>query len=245
MSNHQPTEKTFLKDIAKHEMKVLLDNGIYRHIRFRKPESGDMWFEIVTWPGFLAYSGDMGCFVFSRIKDMFEFFRTRPEGSSKLFINTGYWGEKLEAVDRYGHESGHLVFSPESMREHVEQTVKYWVENYPVPYDADAEEETAVRNEFEAELREAIEEDIYRYLDDGEHEARASVNRFSFQQDAERFDREKPKYEFSDTWEWDCTEYTFRFVWCCYALAWAIQQYDKFKETLPEVNDEATIASSV
>ena len=36
---------------------------------------------------------------------------------------------------------------------------------------------------------------------------------------------------FSDCWEWRFTEYTHRFVWCCYAIAWAIKQYDAAKAT--------------
>ena len=100
MSNRQPTEESFLNDVSKHEMKVLLDNGIYRHLRFKQQGSSNMWFDVVTWPGFLAYTGDMGAFVFARLEDMFEFFRGRPvDDKDKLYINLGYWGEKLEAVD--------------------------------------------------------------------------------------------------------------------------------------------------
>jgi hypothetical protein len=220
MSNRQPTEESFLNDVEKHEMKVLLDNGIYRHLRFKQPGSSNMWFDVVTWPGFLAYAGDMGAFVFARLEDMFEFFRTRPDDKDKLFINTGYWGEKLEAVDRYGRESGYLVFSPERLREHVEERIKGWVEDGDCP---------------EVELREAIEEDIYRYLDDGEYEARRALGEFGCEINGHH-------YEFSDTWEWDCTEYTFRFVWCCYAVAYSIQQYDKFKDG---AKDETCIACSL
>ena len=32
--SRQPTEETFLKDVEKHRMTVLLDNGVYRHLRF-------------------------------------------------------------------------------------------------------------------------------------------------------------------------------------------------------------------
>jgi hypothetical protein len=207
MSNRQPTEESFLNDVSKHEMKVLLDNGIYRHLRFKQPGSSNMWFDVVTWPGFLAYAGDMGAFVFARLEDMFEFFRGRPDDKDKLFINTGYWGEKLEAVDRSGRESGYLVFSPERLREHVEERIKDWVEDGDCP---------------EVELREAIKEDIYSYLDDGEYEARRALGEFGIEINGHH-------YEFSDTWEWDCTEYTFRFVWCCYAVAYSIQQYDNSK----------------
>lgn len=209
----QIAEESFLKDVAKHEMTVLLDNGIYRHLRFKKPTSSDMYFDVVTWPGYLAYSGDMGSFVFSRLDDMFQFFR-KGSKENGLYVNLSYWGEKLEAVDRNGRESGHRVYSSDKMRERVDEHVKHWVEEFDGTDTA--------RNEFEVELRYAVEEDVDRYLDDSEHEARKAVADFSVTINDE-------KYEFSDTWEWCCEEYTFRYVWCCYALAWSIRQYDELK----------------
>jgi hypothetical protein len=36
-------------------------------------------------------------------------------------------------------------------------------------------------------------------------------------------------FEFSDFWEHDLTEYTYHYIWCCYAIAWGIAEYDKAK----------------
>jgi hypothetical protein len=71
------TDEDFLKDVATHEMKIALDNGVFRCVRFRRPDTSNYHFDITTWPGHLAISGDMGCYVFSRLQDMFEFFRGR------------------------------------------------------------------------------------------------------------------------------------------------------------------------
>ena len=66
----------FLKDVKNHGMEVRRDDGLYRHLIFRAPkDSWHQWFEVVTWPGSLAINGDMGSWCFSRIEDMFEFFR--------------------------------------------------------------------------------------------------------------------------------------------------------------------------
>jgi len=76
----------FLADVAGHKMTVLLDNGLHRHLRFRSSkDSWNMWFEIVTWPGCLMLHGDMGSWCFSRLDDMFAFFR-----SDKMAINAHY-----------------------------------------------------------------------------------------------------------------------------------------------------------
>jgi hypothetical protein len=65
----------FESDTAEHELTVLRDEGLYRHLSYGKPRSGTMRVDVVTWPGHLAYVGDMGAFVFSRVADMFTFFR--------------------------------------------------------------------------------------------------------------------------------------------------------------------------
>ena len=85
----------FLADVSMHEMTILIDQGVYRHIRFRRPNDGFHWFELVTWPGHLSIGGDMGTYVFSRTEDMFRFFRR-----DQLEINEGYWAEKVVASDR-------------------------------------------------------------------------------------------------------------------------------------------------
>ena len=61
------TVARFQHDIATHQVVILRDDGVYRHIRFKRPTTMCMHFDLVTWPGYLCYSGDMGCFVFSRL----------------------------------------------------------------------------------------------------------------------------------------------------------------------------------
>ena len=36
--------------------------------------------------------------------------------------------------------------------------------------------------------------------------------------------------KFEDFWEYNVYEYSNNFVMCCYAIVWAIQQYDLVKE---------------
>lgn len=92
----------FRKDTEKHEMNVRHDDGLYRHLVFKQPGSSFYWYELITWPGHLTIQGDMGCYVFARVDDMFEFF----EGP---YINAGYWGEKLQAHSGYRQYSEHIT----------------------------------------------------------------------------------------------------------------------------------------
>lgn len=195
------TEQTFLKEVVEHRMTVLLDNGVHRHLRFANPRSSNMSFELVTWPGYLAYVGDMGSYVFSRITDMFQFFRT-PESyrlgrdGSVLAINPCYWGEKLQAHD---HVDGYKEYSADLFRE----VIKEWLEDHELN---------------SPELLQAVEDEVLRYADEGEHDARRAVDQFKH-----------GDFQFYDFWEAKLQTYTGRYLWCCYALTWGIAQYDAHK----------------
>lgn len=197
MSNRQPTEQSFLKDVATHQMTVVFENGVHRHVRFKRPDTYNMQFDLVTWPGHLAYSGDMGCFVFSRLPDMFDFFRDKSDGP--LRINLGYWSEKLDSVDK---SDGVRQFSEDLFQENI----KRWLD--------EAEADDQLRQEVEDEVLSNVEGGTY-----GAHEAYKAAQEFEGSNG----------FRFTDFWEVNSTEYTFRFVWCCYALAWGIRQYDKVK----------------
>ena len=206
----EPTQEQFLKDVAAHHVVVLRDEGLYRHVRFHNPScSWNQWFEIMTWPHRLVYTGDMGTFVFTRLEDMFEFFRSKPGDDGELYINTSYWAEKLLAVDRScrGRGASETEFSIERFRKLVDEEVSSRI----VEWDLNA---TA-----QAELRAAIKEMYLGFEEDDERGAYAALSNFSCKVGAWTF-------KFEDAWEWNCRSFTYRFVWCCYALAWAIQKYD-------------------
>ena len=205
------TEEQALKSLAGHEMRIIRDDGVHRHIRFRRPETSNQWFDLITWHGTLCIDGDMGTYVFRRIEDMFEFFRTDREYAlrkgNKLAINPGYWSEKLQADSVFG--KGHKTFSPERFREHVKEAFDDWREsNEPDAEDAEA-------------LWEEIEGEVLCYENDGE--TRAIDSALAFDSDT------APDFNFDDAWEWRCQEYTYHFIWCCYAIAWGIQLYDETK----------------
>ena len=96
------TSESFIKDVVDHEMTIENDNGVHRSLFFGVKGCGNKHFRIVTWPGHLAISGDMGDFIFARTPDMFNFFR-----NGGGYINKTYWGEKLKAVSTFG---GYMKF---------------------------------------------------------------------------------------------------------------------------------------
>ena len=99
---HELTKEQFLNDVKNHEMTIIKEEGVFRHIRFKQPDSCNRYFDLITFPGLLLYTGDMGTYVFSRINDMFRFFR---DEKNELSPNFDYWAEKCIARDNSGRRS--------------------------------------------------------------------------------------------------------------------------------------------
>jgi hypothetical protein len=88
----------FLRDVRNHKITIENDNGVHRCIHLGRPGSSAYHFRLITFPGGLAISGDMGDYTFTRLNDMFEFFR---DGQMLNQINKGYWHEKMRAQDKH------------------------------------------------------------------------------------------------------------------------------------------------
>ena len=209
------TEARFLKDVESHVMEIIKEDGLHRHIRFRKPGTMCMHFDLITWPGYLCYTGDMGTYVFRRLDDMFQFFRTDREYAQsrgkQLGINADYWAEKLQAVDGSRRANGVKEYSPERFSKIVKEQLVNWMR------------ESNLSREERRELRDQVESEVLWKANDGEVRAFDAANEFTVKVGGQKF-------QFSDFWEHDFTKYTHRFLWCCYALAWSIQKYDEYKE---------------
>jgi len=192
------SQERFADDTAEHQLAVLHDDGLYRHLRFQKPGTGIGWFDLITWPGNLAIRGDCGTFTFARLDDMFEFFRGNR-------INPGYWAEKTPGGTRsckeYSQEKLNRRVAEELAEAEPERPgiTAAWAEKVSGEWPGWPEYDTT----YEHEARRALDE--FRYLPDGS--------------------TEKP-FEFWSTCEWDLTDWRWEFLWCCYAIQWGIQQYD-------------------
>lgn len=212
-------QETFLRDVAGHAMTVIRNDGVSRHVRFAKPGTGCMHFDLITWPGHLCYTGDMGTYVFQRLHDMFEFFRTdrmHRRDPEKLAINLRYWTEKLIAVDGSRGGGKVKVFDGDKF--------KCAVNEYRVQWMRDAKERGSLDKEGRRELWEAVDDEVLCHIEDGGERAQIAAYDFSHQEG--RYDPDKPSWSFQDLFEHDFTEYTHSIVWCCYALAWGVKQFD-------------------
>ena len=44
------SRERFAKDTAEHKIQVIRDDGVYRHLRFKRTNSNAYYFDLVTWP---------------------------------------------------------------------------------------------------------------------------------------------------------------------------------------------------
>ncbi|KAB2347294.1 hypothetical protein [Actinomadura rudentiformis] len=225
----------FAKEAGGHQMTVLHDDGHYRHLRF-KPAAGHSfyWFDLVTIPHALIFRGDGTSFVFSRIEDMFAFFRGSSHNGG---INATYWAEKLtsdrDSVMTYDADLFELT-----VKEHAVQAIR------------------------DREAPRGIGRAIKRMLEEGDtgHEegARDELNAFAYavhrascscgdaaefndDLDAWAWSRHHVKeqqgqhnvsvkclaeFRFAETWEWDLRSFDWWFLWACHAIVWGIGRYD-------------------
>ncbi|MDE2102420.1 MAG: hypothetical protein KGL39_34560 [Patescibacteria group bacterium] len=65
--------ESIARNMAKHVVTVRRIDGLYRHYRCQNPMTWNFGFDIVTWPGYLCFAGDLGEYVFQRVPDMIDF----------------------------------------------------------------------------------------------------------------------------------------------------------------------------
>ena len=196
MSREFKTE-TFLRDVSKHEMNIIRDEGVYRHIRFKRPNTSNMYFDIITWPGNLCYTGDMGTYVFSRVEDMMYFFAQGKK--DEVVTNYYYWTQKLLADSIYGN--GVSEYEPELFIKNITEEFEQWKFDYLEDYtdydDNDNEIIPEEALEFVEEQWERVERKILSASHDGEHFAYDAAMYFDVEKDSNG--RRGPNFD--DFWE--------------------------------------------
>lgn len=229
----------FERDTSEHEMHVLRDDGLYRHLRFIRPE-GDAWrsayyYDLITWPGYLAVVGDCGDFMFSRVRDMFEFF----EQSSG--INPDYWSEKLRGPGR--HDDASRTFSADRYRQRVLDWQREAEEDLlpPATFDGAVERDgtgaardvLAYLDDIEADYTEQDIERLLGFRDEvhwqlladvpfSEHAAIQRLDEFVFEHT--RYGRTE-RLHIYEPYDWNMREWDHQYLWCCCAIVAGIQRY--------------------
>lgn len=196
----------FIRDTSSHQLEVIREDGLYRHLRFSRPNTRAYSFDIVTWPGYLTVTGDMGTWTFSRITDMFDFFGGATES---FYINPGYWSEKFESGAGRGRtESPCYEFDEAAFEKTLDEWHAEWL--------ADAGEDADV---FELD---EVAEKIAELKSEGFSDANQAYGAVD-SADLPGFDMQ---YAFEGR---SLQKYSFHYLWICYAIVWGIERYNNKK----------------
>lgn len=231
----------FTRETATHEMKILHDDGLYRHIRFTNPECRwAYWFDLITAPHALIFRGDGESFVFSRLEDMFQFFRSGIWEDGSIHINPHYWAEKLTSNRDSVMKYDHVIFE-QAVKEHVAEAildrsaprgisraVKELLEDGDITWEGGARRELEDFEycTFTASCACGASQTFKNRLDPTLWGAR-HVRQYIHTAGTHRTSVEQGKaFRFEDTWEWDFRDYDWSFLWACQAIVWGIARYD-------------------
>jgi hypothetical protein len=136
----------FRADTAEHVLtEVRPSDGVYRHLRFGKPDSGVYGVQIITWPHHLCVVGDMGEWLWRQDRDVLAKF----SGDSP-----DYWAGKLRAS---GKDDPAYRYDPEIAKDVLTREVTAWDAARPlVPYASVLPDLLESADEGEAVLRHEI-----------------------------------------------------------------------------------------
>lgn len=240
MTDYSESAARFARDTASHQMVVLHDDGLYRHLVFREPTHGFYWFELITTPNQLVFSGDGNSYVFRRTTDMFQFFRSGIYRDGSLHINPGYWSEKLTS----GREAA-TSYSEKLFEEEVAETFSAVEGDYPGIAAAWAEHvESEFNCEYEEEAHRALSEFRFgeAYLAkctkcdwefEGDSYSVAAVEARAHRRDAGDEHAAPVRdltFTFSDMGEMQLQDFDWWFLWACQAIVWGIARYDRVRK---------------
>ncbi len=221
----------FARETTDHQLVVRHDDGLYRHLTFRAPETGLGIIHLVTWPHYLAVTGGRDGFVFFRgnCPDILTFFRGQE-------VNPQYW---LQSVCD-GRERA-SEYSLEAFEAFVENQIVSHEKRFPglaaavrqalaVDYNteyADGAQEflrdfryvTTANQARLAELR----SEFAALADDTAHRRQVRADAWSKMR---RF-VDEVTFEFDTSEPPDLTDWTWDYLWACNALAVIIRRYDE------------------
>ena len=201
--------RSALRALKNHGVSIEQDDGVHRCILFRSPHNFAYHFRLITWPGHLAISGDIGDFTFARTYDMFTFFANSEDWASMpVEINASYWREKITAQDRHA--------GTESFDEAA--YARYLVREFRAIDRGTFEPGGRLRR-----WRDVRASLLERGIQDATEATRAAMDFTTWDHSGRDF------YPFAEAWDCRFTCPSHHFLVCCYAIVWGIKRYAQVK----------------
>ena len=196
----------FLSEVAEHKIRVIRDEGLYKHFSVSKPGDSNQSFEIILFPSHLVITGDMGTYCFSRARDMLQWF-VKESGSAMASpeAEIGRWHKSLVSVDA---QMGAKKKSLSMALGRISENREFYIAEHPDYKDT-------IESEFD---------DLVLCSEDGVDVLLNEMYNFKLLLPDEH-------HPFSDIDFRDVEAYVSQFAWCCYAINYTIGEYLKSNKT--------------
>lgn len=207
----------FQRHTQHHQLKINLNEGLYRDITFHKIDGSEYHFNITTRPGYLIFTGDMGSFTFKRSNDMVEFFLSdKPEVD---YINPEYWAEKVTASPNCGTHEHSKELAKSFLAQELSEYIEELREN-----DRDYEGDTRnYSNEYN------VSPENLKKIEQANEWINNTLTYDHKHQFFEKLYNMNPSetggFIISDPFDCNFNEPTYSYLWCCYAIKWGLSQY--------------------
>lgn len=236
--------KGFWEEAKDHKLTVLRESGLYRHLHVGTPGSGHWSWDIMSWPGYLAITGDIADgFSFTRVEDMFNFFEIKASSwdyysDGAPSIDFRYWAEKLCG----GRSRDMKVFSDTTFLESLK---------------CQLEDDSDIGLEHEQDLREQAKEiggqsqDVVDLLVQAQGiknrrtEILASAKRSCHDQASAYRWIELHHADVPDPSEIDMLDWDIHFLFACYAIALSMKLYREHQAAHPAPDDYVLLEGGI
>ena len=208
------TLEKFLDDVKHHEITIHQNNGVYRHLEFKKTDNSNPYFNITTFPNHLVITGSInGCnnaLVFSKQYDMFDYFY-QYLGDNDLKIYPQLWHEIILSTSYKGIIESYSEFDIDEIKRCAQEDLDDFIKNA----ELSAEDVAALRWEFESNVLNA----------EYEHEIIDSITNFD-----RIINFGFCGFNFDEFWESNYRKYRYEYIWLCYAIVWGIKKFDELNK---------------
>lgn len=216
----------FTNDIADHQITIEECGPLpFRSILARRHRN-DGWdscyhFRVITFPGGLLYTGDMGTYVFQRCWDMFQWWPPKyGDAFDFRYIAEKCLGaNKCDSIKQYSRDKARATID-EMIAEHRAEHEK--------PEDWDDEED----GEWTETVNEAYIEALIEVRD---HSHEFSNSEYNIQEFYRLLYDVPGLYDVCEVPT--PSEYSLRFVWCCHAVRWLIDKVTEQENSLANFAD--------
>ena len=202
------TLEQFLDDVKHHEITIHQNNGVYRHLEFKKTNNSNPYFNISTFPDHLVITARIDglsyALVLSKRYDMFDYFRDYL-GDNDLKIYPKLWSEMIRSTSYKGIIESYSEFDLDK----IKRCAQEYLDDFISGNKLSAEDVAALRWEFESNVLNA----------EYEHEIIDSITNFGF-----------CGFNFDEFWEGNYRKYRRNYIWLCYAIVWGIKKFDELNQ---------------